>query len=135
MCTVRCRNNALAGPFGGCFAVQQSDTNVKTNVAAGISTAQTLEGIQAQIQQNKVDLGVAVAANQKDGTAEQLAADTNVKQMLGLSIVSKAAAVQTPAAVAASGVASSSAAAATTSAAAKTGNNKGNKNKGNKNNN
>ncbi|KAI1771245.1 gas1-like protein [Hypoxylon cercidicola] len=25
VCTVRCRNNALAGPFGGCFPVQQVD--------------------------------------------------------------------------------------------------------------
>ncbi|EFX00317.1 gas1-like protein [Grosmannia clavigera kw1407] len=25
VCTVRCRNNAAAGPFGGCFAVQQTD--------------------------------------------------------------------------------------------------------------
>jgi hypothetical protein len=25
MCTVRCRNTAVAGPFGGCFAVQQTD--------------------------------------------------------------------------------------------------------------
>ncbi|KAL3423791.1 hypothetical protein PVAG01_05538 [Phlyctema vagabunda] len=24
VCTIRCRNNAVAGPFGGCFAVQQS---------------------------------------------------------------------------------------------------------------
>jgi hypothetical protein len=25
ICTVRCRNSAVAGPFGGCFAVQQTD--------------------------------------------------------------------------------------------------------------
>jgi hypothetical protein len=25
ICTVRCRNTAVAGPFGGCFAVQQTD--------------------------------------------------------------------------------------------------------------
>jgi hypothetical protein len=25
ICTIRCRNNAVAGPFGGCFAVQQTD--------------------------------------------------------------------------------------------------------------
>ncbi|KAI6377882.1 hypothetical protein MCOR25_002398 [Pyricularia grisea] len=33
ICTVRCRNNALAGPFGGCLAVQQSDK--KVNNAGG----------------------------------------------------------------------------------------------------
>lgn len=123
VCTVRCRNNALAGPFGGCFAVQQTDTNVKTNVASKISTAQTLEGIQAQIQQNKVDLAAAVAANQVDGTSTQLDASKNVNQLLGISVVSKAAAVQTPAAVA-----DASAAATTTAAASK---NNGNKNNGN----
>ena len=48
ICTVRCRNNALAGPFGGCFAVQQVDTTPSQNTASNIETAQTLEGIQAR---------------------------------------------------------------------------------------
>lgn len=48
ICTVRCRNNALAGPFGGCFAVQQVDTTAAQNSASTVSTAQTLEGIQAR---------------------------------------------------------------------------------------
>lgn len=38
ICTVRCRNNAVAGPFGGCFAVQQTDGKGRTdNSAAGKS--------------------------------------------------------------------------------------------------
>ncbi|KAF2646901.1 hypothetical protein P280DRAFT_465047 [Massarina eburnea CBS 473.64] len=34
ICTVRCRNNALAGPFGGCFAVQQTDGKGRTDSSA-----------------------------------------------------------------------------------------------------
>lgn len=34
ICTIRCRNNAVAGPFGGCFAVQQTDGTGRTNSSA-----------------------------------------------------------------------------------------------------
>jgi hypothetical protein len=34
ICTVRCRNNAIAGPFGGCFAVQQTDGQGRKDDAA-----------------------------------------------------------------------------------------------------
>jgi hypothetical protein len=34
ICTVRCRNNAVAGPFGGCFAVQQTDGQGRKDKAA-----------------------------------------------------------------------------------------------------
>jgi hypothetical protein len=34
ICTVRCRNTAVAGPFGGCFAVQQTDGTGRTNTTA-----------------------------------------------------------------------------------------------------
>lgn len=134
ICTVRCRNNALAGPFGGCFAVQQTDTNEKTNVASEISTSAKLKAVQSQIQQNKVDLADAVAANQVDGTKAQLDVTESNNKLLGVSVVSKAAAVQTPAAV------SNAAGAATTTAAASNNNNNngnnnsGKKNKGNNNN-
>lgn len=70
MCTVRCRNNALAGPFGGCFAVQQSDVTPSTNSANTIDTAQSLSAINAQIQENQADLPAAVAANQNAGSTE-----------------------------------------------------------------
>ncbi|KAF1847859.1 uncharacterized protein K460DRAFT_64757 [Cucurbitaria berberidis CBS 394.84] len=70
ICTVRCRNNAVAGPFGGCFAVQQTDGTGRTNTsAAAVDTSQTLEGISAQILQNKKDLPAAIAANQAAGAA------------------------------------------------------------------
>jgi hypothetical protein len=33
ICTVRCRNTAVAGPFGGCFPVQQTDGTGRANNA------------------------------------------------------------------------------------------------------
>jgi hypothetical protein len=92
ICTVRCRNTAVAGPFGGCFAVQQTDGQGRTDQSAagksiffitsahsshvhrlimtvGVDTAQTLKGISNQILQNQQDLPVAIAANQAAGAA------------------------------------------------------------------
>ncbi|KAI1854865.1 hypothetical protein JX265_002504 [Neoarthrinium moseri] len=63
VCTVRCFNAAKAGPFGGCFAVQQTDVTPNQNTPQNIATAQTLQGITAQVLQNQKDLGVAVKAN------------------------------------------------------------------------
>ncbi|KAK6856530.1 hypothetical protein PG995_006717 [Apiospora arundinis] len=70
VCTVRCRNKAAAGPFGGCFAVQQTDTTPNANTPANIKTAQTLKGVQAQIAQNIKDFPAYVKANQKAPTAD-----------------------------------------------------------------
>ncbi|KAH8772199.1 hypothetical protein BGZ57DRAFT_740882, partial [Hyaloscypha finlandica] len=95
VCTVRCRNNAVAGPFGGCFAVQQTDVTPTANSANQITTAQTLADVTEQIAENNVDLPVAIAANQQQGTAAQIQANEAVKVLLGLTVTSKAAAVQT----------------------------------------
>lgn len=98
VCTVRCRNNALAGPFGGCFPVQQAGAAAKTNVASKISTAQTLDGVDKQVAQNKQDLPAAIAANQQAGSTEGLAADESVKKVLNIADpVIKESPVQTPA--------------------------------------
>lgn len=71
ICTVRCRNNALAGPFGGCFAVQQTDNEGRpqNQAASAIETAQTLDGISKQIQVNQADFKTAIEANQAAGAA------------------------------------------------------------------
>ncbi|KAK7733298.1 hypothetical protein SLS53_008195 [Cytospora paraplurivora] len=63
VCTVRCRN---AQDYGGCFAVQQTDTSglPDNNSPSNITTAQTLEGIMAQVQQNQKDLPAAIDGNQ-----------------------------------------------------------------------
>lgn len=73
ICTVRCRNNALAGPFGGCVAVQQKDGTPAVNKPASIKTKSSQKAVDDQVAQDKKDLPVAIKANQKDGTAEQLA--------------------------------------------------------------
>ncbi|KAL1638152.1 hypothetical protein SLS58_008892 [Diplodia intermedia] len=71
ICTVRCRNNALAGPFGGCFAVQQTDNDgrPRDQAAGEIETAQTLDGISKQIQVNQADFKTAIEANKAAGAA------------------------------------------------------------------
>ncbi|KAH7148320.1 hypothetical protein EDB81DRAFT_459902 [Dactylonectria macrodidyma] len=96
VCTVRCRNNALAGPFGGCFAVQQTDTDEKTNSANTIQTTQTLEGVLNQVQQNQADFEVSVKANQNAGSDEAAQNLAAVEAILSASIVSKESAQQTP---------------------------------------
>ena len=68
--TVGCRNNALGGPFGGCFAVQQVDVTPSVNNASTVDTAQSLAAVDNQISENQVDVHVAVAANQKAGSSE-----------------------------------------------------------------
>ncbi|KAF7941429.1 hypothetical protein EAE99_001066 [Botrytis elliptica] len=138
ICTVRCRNNAVAGPFGGCFAVQQTDIAATNNSANTISTAQTLKAIEAQVQENNVDLPVAVAANQAAGSADGVKGFNGANALLSASITSKAAPVMTLAvenvgvnAAVASTTSSTSSAKATATTAAK-GNGKGNANaKGN----
>ncbi|PHH92045.1 hypothetical protein CDD83_9163 [Cordyceps sp. RAO-2017] len=64
VCTVRCRNNAAAGPFGGCFAVQQVDTEPTKNTPANIKTANSLQDITKQVAKNQKDLPTAVKANE-----------------------------------------------------------------------
>ncbi|KAH7067856.1 hypothetical protein FB567DRAFT_483384 [Paraphoma chrysanthemicola] len=97
ICTVRCRNNAVAGPFGGCFAVQQTDgTGRPDDSAAAVETTQTLEGIEAQILQNKKDFPAAVIANQNAGKAEQGAAA--ISALITATVNPNAAATQTAAA-------------------------------------
>jgi len=71
ICTVRCFNNAAAGPFGGCFAVQQTDITPSKNSADTIATAQTLAGIQAQVAQNQLDLPAAVEAIASAGSTAE----------------------------------------------------------------
>ncbi|KXH67080.1 GEgh16 protein [Colletotrichum salicis] len=70
VCTVRCFNDNAKGPFGGCFAVQQTDITPKQNTPGNIPTAQTLDGVLKQIQQNVVDLPAAVKSNQEAKTQD-----------------------------------------------------------------
>ncbi|KKY25052.1 putative gas1-like protein [Phaeomoniella chlamydospora] len=72
VCTLRCRNNALAGPFGGCVALQQTDstTGRVSSDPASITTNQTLSDVEAQVEVNKEDLNTAIQANQNSGADE-----------------------------------------------------------------
>ncbi|KAK3313070.1 hypothetical protein B0H66DRAFT_385205 [Apodospora peruviana] len=96
ICTVRCRNNAVAGPFGGCFAVQQVDTTPKVNTPDNIATADTLDLVLAQQQQNLKDLPKAVQANQNAGSDQAQQNAAAVTALLGLSVVTKASPTTTP---------------------------------------
>jgi len=97
ICTVRCRNNAQAGPFGGCFPVQQTDITPNVNSANTITTAQTLEGVDNQIAENQIDLPVAIAANQNAGSGAAVQGKAAADALLGISVTSKASPVETPA--------------------------------------
>ncbi|KAK2009621.1 GEgh16 protein [Colletotrichum eremochloae] len=90
VCTVRCFNSNVKGPFGGCVAVQQTDTKPKKNTPGNIPTAQTLDGVLSQIQQNIVDLPAAVKSNQDAATQDEQGV-TAVKEILGNDATLKAA--------------------------------------------
>ncbi|KAI0847197.1 hypothetical protein F5Y00DRAFT_122751 [Daldinia vernicosa] len=67
VCTIRCRN---ANEFGGCVAVQQTDTTPAENTPGTIEAFQSLEGITTQIQQNVADLPAAVKALSESGDSD-----------------------------------------------------------------
>ncbi|KAK2021134.1 hypothetical protein LX32DRAFT_271456 [Colletotrichum zoysiae] len=90
VCTVRCFNSNAKGPFGGCVAVQQTDIKPKKNTPGNIPTAQTLDGVLSQIQQNIVDLPNAVKANQEAPTTDDQGV-VAVKDILGNDATLKAA--------------------------------------------
>ncbi|KAF4874779.1 hypothetical protein CGCSCA1_v006105 [Colletotrichum siamense] len=90
VCTVRCFNAAAAGPFGGCFAVQQTDTTPKQNTPQNIPTAQTLENVLTQVQQNAKDLPAAVKSNQEAKTQDEQGV-TAIKEILGNNATQEAA--------------------------------------------
>ncbi|OHE96950.1 GEgh16 protein [Colletotrichum orchidophilum] len=90
VCTVRCFNANAKGPFGGCFAVQQTDTKPKQNTPGNIPTAQTLKGVLSQVQQNIVDLPAAVKSNQEAKTQDEQGL-TAIKEILGNTATSEAA--------------------------------------------
>ncbi|KAK3319885.1 hypothetical protein B0T19DRAFT_478922 [Cercophora scortea] len=136
ICTVRCRNNAVAGPFGGCFAVQQIDTTPKVNTPSNIATADPLDGVLDQIERNKADLTKAVKANQIAGGEQAQQNAAAVTAILGLTVTSKASPTSTPDVVIGGGVKATTTAAAASATTTKVRGNKGNKwNANNQNNN
>ncbi|OBR03186.1 CAS1 protein [Colletotrichum higginsianum IMI 349063] len=81
VCTVRCFNDNAKGPFGGCFAVQQTDITPKQNTPDNIPTAAKLEGVLSQVQQDIVDFPAAVKSNQEAATQGEQGL-TAVKELL-----------------------------------------------------
>lgn len=125
VCTIRCFNAAAAGPFGGCVAVQQTDTTPNVNTPENIATLQTVSGINAQVAQNEKDLKAAEAANVQAPTQ----GDQGVAAVDALLNIDSAAAATAGAA----GAVASGAATTNNTANAGTGK-KGKKNKNNANN-
>ncbi|RDA91138.1 hypothetical protein CP533_0436 [Ophiocordyceps camponoti-saundersi (nom. inval.)] len=70
ICTVRCRNTAAAGPFGGCFAVQQVDITPKVNTPANIKTVQPLDLFLSQIDTNRANFDAATEDNAQKQAAQ-----------------------------------------------------------------
>ncbi|KAI8957427.1 hypothetical protein F5Y11DRAFT_89148 [Daldinia sp. FL1419] len=136
VCTVRCRNNALAGPFGGCFPVQQVDVEPSQNTAAKVGTNLSLDKVLKQVSQDQADLPAAIAAVQKAGTDEALKNVAAVSSLLKQTVTSLPAPTQTLDVV--TGQAGSAAATATAAPAngngngnGRNGNGRGNNNNGN----
>ncbi|TVY25175.1 hypothetical protein LHYA1_G006037 [Lachnellula hyalina] len=107
ICTVRCFNAAANGPFGGCFAVQQTDVTPAVNTPDNIQTAQTLAGINEQVAENQKDLPAAITGNQEatSGTEQEqgvLAVDNLLNIDSTASATAAIAAVSTAASAAAS---------------------------------
>jgi hypothetical protein len=96
VCTVRCRNNALAGPFGGCFPVQQTDVTPKDNRPDNIETAQALDATLAQVASNQKDLPAAIQANANAGSDEAKQNLAAVEAILNIAPTTSAFPQQTP---------------------------------------
>ncbi|CCC12960.1 unnamed protein product [Sordaria macrospora k-hell] len=96
ICTVRCRNNAVAGPFGGCFAVQQVDTEPTTNTPDSVATFKSIDQIEDERMINVATLPIAVEANRKAGSSEAQQNAAAVDAILKAGFVSKSAPVLTP---------------------------------------
>ncbi|KAK4192134.1 hypothetical protein QBC35DRAFT_241655 [Podospora australis] len=96
ICTVRCRNAAQAGPFGGCFPVEQVDVQPAINTAPDITTANSLEDLQFETKSNQAALAAAIKANQNAGSSQEEQNLAAVEAILALSTVSNSFPVQTP---------------------------------------
>ncbi|ORY84780.1 hypothetical protein BCR37DRAFT_377539 [Protomyces lactucae-debilis] len=89
VCVMRCRNSAFAGPFGGCFAVSQTDTEGRKDMSpSGVKTKAKIEAIEKQKVEAAAQLGamkmtnlvgvpkVMMAARQKDGLMQLMPGQT-----------------------------------------------------------
>ncbi|EAA30796.1 hypothetical protein NCU06170 [Neurospora crassa OR74A] len=105
ICTVRCRNNAVAGPFGGCFAVQQTDVKPTLNTPDNIQTFKNINDIEDERLISVATLPIAAEANRKAGSSEAQQNAAAVSAILAAGFVSKSAPVLTPTVVLGGGAA------------------------------
>ncbi|KAK2598021.1 hypothetical protein QQS21_005858 [Conoideocrella luteorostrata] len=70
VCTVRCRNTAVAGPFGGCVPVMQVDKDQTVNTPGSIKTAEAVDSINSQVKNTQINSKAALKA-QQEGTLPQ----------------------------------------------------------------
>ncbi|KAI5855115.1 hypothetical protein GGS23DRAFT_618956 [Durotheca rogersii] len=133
VCTMRCRNNAQAGPFGGCVPLQQIDTEPNVNTPENIPTVLSLDKVLAQVAQNNADLPAAIGAIKDAGADQALQNVAVVKSILKETITSLAAPVQTPSVITGVAASTTTTAAQATTTTARNGNNRGNSGNGNAN--
>jgi hypothetical protein len=138
VCTVRCRNNALAGPFGGCFAVQQIDIepfDVAHNPSE-VKTAETLHEVDVQVAANQAALPAAFEANKKAGSDEQAKNLAAVEAIVGIFGTTSASSIPTltPTVVLTPATTTTSSAAAATTTSSGRGRNRGSGRNGKNNN-
>ncbi|PHH62188.1 hypothetical protein CDD81_7382 [Ophiocordyceps australis] len=88
ICTVRCRNNALAGPFGGCFPVRLAGAKGQSNNANSIRTADPANKITDQILVNQAGFQDAVQANKNSSSDQAEQSLKAVDALLANSVVS-----------------------------------------------
>ncbi|KAK8141151.1 hypothetical protein G3M48_000693 [Beauveria asiatica] len=94
--TVRCRNNAVAGPFGSCFVVQQIDKEPTVNSPNQIGTQQELKAILDQVQVNQADFAESVRANKEAGSNEAKQNLAAVEALLAGSVTTREFPQETP---------------------------------------
>ncbi|KAK4160146.1 hypothetical protein QBC43DRAFT_360669 [Cladorrhinum sp. PSN259] len=132
VCTIRCRNNAQAGPFGGCFAVQQTDVKPNVNTAENIQANDSLEQVNFEAAANRAALTAAIQANQDAGTDKESQNLKIVEAILALNTVTNTFPVVTPT-VAPVTQPAASATATPTTGRNRNGNNRNNRNGNNRN--
>ncbi|OAQ57533.1 GEgh16 protein [Pochonia chlamydosporia 170] len=96
VCVVRCRNTSVAGPFGGCFPVEQVDTEKTINSPASIKTKVSLVEMANEVEANQAAFKDAVRANERAGSDVSKQNLAIVNALLNETVVTKSFAEETP---------------------------------------
>ncbi|KJZ73570.1 hypothetical protein HIM_07126 [Hirsutella minnesotensis 3608] len=95
ICTIRCRNAAEAGPFGGCVAVQQINAAKKSPLPGDIKTANTLAEVDADMLKDQANFPGAVRAHDEGNTRDALNNIASVNDILSATAPLKVFPVET----------------------------------------